>query len=372
MKNILCVLFALVFAASLFAVSAYAQTGQEQAANNLNTQTAQEQTVSAPDGTGVTAADNAAEDAGAAAQSTAEDSGTAAQSTAEDSQDDNTSKAEDVEFINFPKELNLAQEFTVNLTLPVPAQADENGFKQKDFEVLSVTPDASGLNVEVKAVPFALGEAMFKPLTFTAADGRIFETVTAYTKVNPVETGFKEEKMLDIRSPYRPFNYFILLWILLSAAALFALYRLLKKKAKAVTDRRLKEMQQDKRPIDVIALDRLDHLILGDLWGQHQYKFFYISMIDILRDYLSARFNIDAHQYTSKDLLRTLKKMPVYKGDIKHLADLQRSADYVKFAKVEPTEAQRDEDIRNMRNVIIDTRPPHIDTAQNNTENKPL
>lgn len=360
MKSILSVLSVLVFSAGLFAGSAYAQTAQGQAADNLNKQPAEEQTAPALDDAANTAADEAAAD------TSAEDNAAA------DKEEDSSPKAETLEFVNFPKELNFAQDFTVSLTLPVPAEVDKNDFKQKDFEVLSVTPDISGLNMEVKAVPFALNEAVFAPLTFTSADGKIFKTAAVNTKVNPVKTGFKEEEMQDIRSPYRPFNYFILLWILLAAAVLFALYRFLKKKAKVIADRKLKEMQQDKRPIDVIALDRLDHLILGDLWPQHQYKTFYIGMIDILRDYLSARFNIDAHQYTSRDLLRTLRKMPAYKGDIKHLADLQRSADYVKFAKAEPTDAQRDEDISNMRNVIIDTRPPHTDIVQNNTENKPL
>ena len=72
------------------------------------------------------------------------------------------------------------------------------------------------------------------------------------------------------------------------------------------------------------------------------------------------------------DCESALKKNPDFKGNLTQLADLQRSADYVKFAKVEPTEAQRDEDIRNLRNIIIDTRPPKVSTLSDNKEKELL
>lgn len=277
-----------------------------------------------------------------------------------------------LEFMDFPKELFLAQDFTVYLTLPERAEFDKEKLNQKDFEILWVKTDESGLKAEIKAVAFGLGKTKFGPLIFTSASGKVYKTVPAETEIKPVDTGFKDKKLLDIRKPYRPFNYWIFIWIILLTGLLFAVNNFLKKKVQARGVKKIKELEKDNRPIDVIALDRIDHLLLGGLWQQGSYKYFYSTFIDILKDYISERFSMDAHQCTSKDLLRALKKNPDFKGNLSQLADLQRSADYVKFAKVEPTEAQRDEDIRNLRNIIIDTRPPKIDTVPDNKEKKSL
>lgn len=297
-----------------------------------------------------------------------ENSAQSAQTSAESDEEN----AETLEFKDFPKELALAQDFTVYLTLPERAEIDKDNFNGKDFEILSVKPDESGLILAITAVPFALGKVNFDSLVFKSANGNIYKTLPAETEIKPVETGFKDKKMLDIRQPYRPFNYWIFVWIIFTVGVLYVIYVIFKKKAQTLSAKKLKELEKDNRPIDVIALDRIDHLLLGGLWQQGSYKYFYSTFIDILKDYISDRFSMDAHQCTSKDLLRALKKNPDFKGNLTQLADLQRSADYVKFAKVEPTEAQRDEDIRNLRNIIIDTRPPKINTVPDNKENKSL
>ncbi len=287
-------------------------------------------------------------------------------------QSEDSDKTENLEFKDFPKELNLAQDFTLYLTLPERAEVDEENLNQKDFEILSLKTDESGLTAEIKAVAFALGKVNFDSVIFKSASGKIYKTLPVQTEVKPVDTGFKDKKLLDIRQPYRPFNYWILFWIILAVVLLYAVYRILKKKAQVLGVKKLKELEKDDRPIDVIALDRIDHLLLGGLWQQGSYKYFYSTFIDILKDYISERFTMDAHQCTSKDLVRALKKNPDFKGNLTQLADLQRSADYVKFAKVEPTEAQRDEDIRNLRNIIIDTRPPKVSTLSDNKEKELL
>lgn len=269
---------------------------------------------------------------------------------------------EEVEFTSFPKELSLAGDFSAYITLPQRAVLDKDSYSQKDFEILSATPDESGLNIEIKAVPFSLGISTFTALTFTGQDGTRYVSKAVNAEVKAVDTGIKEKKLLDIRSPYRPFNYWNVFWLLAIAAIIIGGYMAYRRRRPYDRAALLKAFEEDKRPLDIIALDRLDHLLAGNLWNDGEYKIFYVNMIDILRDYLTLRFNIQAHNYTSRDLLRILKKTPEFKGDLRQLGDLQRSADYVKFAKVEPTQAQRDADINNMRSIIIDTRPPRLES----------
>ncbi len=269
---------------------------------------------------------------------------------------------EEVEFTSFPKELSLAGDFSAYIRLPQRAVLDKDSYSQKDFEILSATPDESGLNIEIKAVPFSLGVSTFTALTFTGEDGTRYVSKAVNTEVKAVDTGIKEKKMLDIRSPYRPFNYWNIFWLLAIAAIIIGGYMAYRRRRPYDRAALLKAFEEDKRPLDIIALDRLDHLLAGNLWNDGEYKIFYVNMIDILRDYLTLRFNIQAHNYTSRDLLRILKNTPEFKGDVRQLDDLQRSADYVKFAKMEPTQAQRDSDVSNMRSIIIDTRPPRLDS----------
>lgn len=268
---------------------------------------------------------------------------------------------EEIEFSSFPKELSLAGDFSAYITLPQRAVLDKESYSQKDFEILSADSDESGLNIEIKAVPFSLGISTFTALTFTAQDGTRYVSKAVNAEVKAVDTGIKDKKLLDIRSPYRPFNYWNIFWFLAIAALLAGGYMAYMRRRPYDKAALLKAFEEDKRPLDIIALDRLDHLLAGNLWNEGEYKAFYVNMIDILRDYLTLRFDVQAHNYTSRDLLRILKKTPEFKGDIRQLDELQRSADYVKFAKVEPTQAQRDCDISNMRSIIIDTRPPRLE-----------
>ena len=110
----------------------------------------------------------------------------------------------------------------------------------------------------------------------------------------------------------------------------------------------------------MIALSKIDALLNSGLWEKEEYKLFYISLSDILREYLWRQFKIDASADTSAELLRRVKNMPQMAPFLYQLRDFLSSGDLVKFAKAVPNEQIRNKDIQILREIIVETSPKEI------------
>ena len=105
------------------------------------------------------------------------------------------------------------------------------------------------------------------------------------------------------------------------------------------------------------------------LWENQQYKLFYITLSDILREYLWRQFHIDASADTTAELLRRVKNMPQMSSLMYQLRDFLSSGDLVKFAKAIPSEQIRDKDVKLLREIIVETAPKEL-TARPQEEEK--
>lgn len=246
----------------------------------------------------------------------------------------------------------------------------------KDFEFSSVQarPDSPGtFTYTITAYPFALKEAVLTPLTFLLknAQGQTAASVsTQETKiqVSKAQT-FKDNNFREIRDPHFPLAWFKwLLALLLAAAAVYAARYYWKKKQAAG---RSLGLPQDNRPCNEIALSKIEALIQSGLWERQEYKVFYLTLTDILREYLLRRFQIDTSADTSSEMLRRLKKEGP--GTLNVLLPKIRiflnSSDLVKFARAVPPEQYRNRDVDILRLVIDSTAPqPDAQTASANKE----
>jgi hypothetical protein len=80
-------------------------------------------------------------------------------------------------------------------------------------------------------------------------------------------------------------------------------------------------------------------------------KEYYSAMVDIFRQYVFRRKNIQSLQKTTDDLVVQLKEINLEKNNFDQLAQALRLSDYVKFAKYQPAEA----DDTNFYHVIRDS-----------------
>ena len=240
-----------------------------------------------------------------------------------------------------------------------------------DFEITQVSSSDNSpgtITYDFTALPFTLGKTTFTVTFELTQDGKPFADTQQEVFIEvPRAKTFDDPNLREIRPPHIPSGW--LTW-LLAAILLGSLiyvwyywYKRLHQRALAVLP------QQDTRPGNVIALSKIDALLDSGLWENQQYKLFYITLSDILREYLWRQFHIDASADTTAELLRRVKNMPQMSSLMYQLRDFLSSGDLVKFAKAIPSEQIRDKDVKLLREIIVETAPKEL-TARPQEEEK--
>ena len=125
----------------------------------------------------------------------------------------------------------------------------------------------------------------------------------------------------------------VLPWLLagLGAAGLAVLGVILIRNSR----RRKGEAGKPKDPPYVVALRKLDRYRGNKYWAADRQKAFYSGVTDTLKEYIDARFGVDAPEMTTAELFDALKgEKEVSPEMYNELKDLFERADFVKFAKM--------------------------------------
>lgn len=97
-----------------------------------------------------------------------------------------------------------------------------------------------------------------------------------------------------------------------------------------------------KIPAHITALKALEELRHEKLWQAGRVKDYYSKLTDILRVYIEDRFNVQAVEMTTDEILYGLKKDRINELATGKLADVLQTADLVKFAKASPLPLEND------------------------------
>lgn len=89
-------------------------------------------------------------------------------------------------------------------------------------------------------------------------------------------------------------------------------------------------------PPHVKALQELDKLAQKKLWQEGKIKDYYTGITDILRTYLSERYDISALEMTTDEIMLALKRRAISEVMKEKLRDILILSDLVKFAKENP------------------------------------
>lgn len=109
---------------------------------------------------------------------------------------------------------------------------------------------------------------------------------------------------------------------------------------------------------DVPALPHEEALKLLDALGDVENmdgKAFYFSLSSILRGYIQARYNINALEMTTEELLPKIEILGICRELHKELKELLRSTDPVKFAGVPAAVSKMRSDLAFVRNFVMQT-----------------
>lgn len=81
-------------------------------------------------------------------------------------------------------------------------------------------------------------------------------------------------------------------------------------------------------------------------------KIFYTRLVDIFRLYISRRRGIASLQKTTDDLVLQLRPLNLPADDFNQLAQALRMSDFVKFAKYEPTEKDKEDSFNTIKSLV--------------------
>lgn len=100
-------------------------------------------------------------------------------------------------------------------------------------------------------------------------------------------------------------------------------------------------------PAHIIAFSELKKLDDKQLWQKGDFKTYHSEISHILREYLENRFEINALESVTDEIMMDLKAFEIDLAQVSHLKNILQIADLVKFAKVEPSEEEH-RDVMNL------------------------
>lgn len=114
------------------------------------------------------------------------------------------------------------------------------------------------------------------------------------------------------------------------------------------------------------AMQNLQKLKNENLWQNGQEKAYFTSLTDILRVYIDRRFEINAVEMTSTQIVDTLRKNEETKAVNEQLSMILEIADIVKFANVRPLADDNEMAFQRAVNFVEATRPVEVaDNSKN-------
>lgn len=205
----------------------------------------------------------------------------------------------------------------------------------------------------------------------------VFETVSQKVTSNPVgltvNTVQVNEQTDDIHAEKEimsaPFSWIELAqWsgiglaiILIIAIIVLLLMRFVFKKKVTI----IPEEPEVILPAHVVALEKLEQIKTEKIWQQGQIKQFYTQLTDVIREYLSCAYSINAMEMTTDEIVALVKKNKDLDEIRIVLKEMLELSDLVKFAKFIPLENENEKAVLDAFMIVEKTtKEPEVEEKQ--------
>ena len=214
----------------------------------------------------------------------------------------------------------------------------------------STIPDKNNPNMVIQHQQFIIsafdsGYFAIPPFKFILNNDttKPYLTEALLLEVHTVPTDTTDMSIKDVKPPfneefdwtwYLPYLYWGLGLLAGVALVILIFYKLTQRKEIIV------EKEKPKVPAHIIALAELEKIKLESVWKEGKTKEYYSSITDSVRLYIENRFEINALELTTDEIVKAFRSMvvdPLSKEKLKQLLVL---ADFVKFAKQIPIEEE--------------------------------
>lgn len=263
------------------------------------------------------------------------------------------------EIINYQMEIEFPKGYSVSIP-PPGAQLGQFLIRKYDFPEPETKPDRMTRRFNFQITAYVTEELSIPPVpVFIQKDNQIVKVIlTEETKINVVPVSSPEDmEIKDVKPPVKvPFEYKPLV---IAGAILFGLIAVLigaiyglrwLRKPKIVEPLPLPEPEE-------LALKELNELIALNLLEKGDLDRYYTKMSEILRRYLGLRFQIYALEFTTEEILQSLKDKWLDHYAYQMVKEFLEECDLVKFARYEPEPKARYEILPKAKRIIELTRP---------------
>jgi hypothetical protein len=267
-------------------------------------------------------------------------------------------------------EVRLGEPFSVNVEIKHDSKEDWTVVPGQNLapfalegQQRTVTPagEAATSRFTLKLALFKLGPQDVPSLTFRVktATGEVQSFSLPGPTVKGVGTVKSDDKRRDIEGPVPLFltslRWVFLILVILAALALLVYgirwWRRRPKRAAAVAS-------TPPVPADEVALQDLGGLEAQGLPALGRFKEFHLRLSEILRTYFASRFEMNALDMTSAELLDDLARRPTDGLSLADLSWLTGQGDLAKFAKAQPSADDCKQALGMARQIVLKTRRP--------------
>lgn len=207
-------------------------------------------------------------------------------------------------------------------------------------------------------------------------------TQTLMLEVHTVPTDTSATKLKDIKPIFNePFNWKwfknYIIWgivaiLFIVAVILITVYFTKKSNTKII------EPEKPKIPAHITALASLEKIKETQEWKVGNTKEYYSSISDTIRQYIEDRFNVNALESTTDEIMMAFRTQVVDATSKEKLQQLLQLSDLVKFAKMNPIEVEHAFTLQNAFDFVNGTKREDIvtlnevqgNTQTNNNQNK--
>ena len=218
-----------------------------------------------------------------------------------------------------------------------------------DFKIdtLSIEDGIKHLNAKVLLTSFDSGYFKLPNPVAVSKDGDTlyFDTPSIEVVNVQVDTANFQIRPLKGQLTYPVTFAEVFPWILLALVIIglvYLIFRYIKSK-REYKDFFGKPIVKD--PAHIVALRELENIRNQKLWQEGKDKQYYTAITDTLREYIEERFNVNAMEKTSTEIIDSLKGKDIDKKSFNELDELFKYSDLVKFAKFKPQAAENEEAI---------------------------
>ena len=177
------------------------------------------------------------------------------------------------------------------------------------------------------------------PINYMSSNGQSGQAITRELplSVNTIEIRSDSVQLAPIKPIIEePLKFRDALPYLAGVVALALVVTLLFYLRKRRQQQEIQAQPEIKIPAHEIALQQLEELKKAKLWQQGHIKTYQSELTHIVREYLENRYNINALESTTYEIMQQLKRNDIPEEWRPRLRQMLETADLVKFAKAEP------------------------------------